>query len=178
MIWFWYFALYSFGGFLLEVVYARITRSSKPDRKCFILLPLCPVYGFGALAILMAGEFLWDRPFFLAVVGGGAATAVEYLMGAFYENVLGVSFWDYSGLPLNVGGKVCLPFSLAWGVLALGQVYLIHPLVERWAAWIPSILFPAAVILVCVDGLLSAYLLKTTASTDSLKWYEAEKKTS
>lgn len=178
MAWFWYFTVYSFLGFLLEVVYARLTDSTKPDRKCFLLLPLCPVYGLGALAILAASQFLFQKPLLLAVVGGGAATAVEYLMGLFYEKVLGVSFWDYSGLPLNINGRVCLPFSLAWGVLALGLVYLLHPWMEVLAVYIPVGFLPPAVILLASDAVVSAWLLRRTGTTDSLKWYEGAEKTS
>ena len=123
MEWFWYFFIYSLFGFVLEVLFARVTHAGKLDRKCFLLLPLCPVYGLGALAILAAAPLLKPFPILMAVVGGGAATAVEYLVGLFYERALGVSFWDYSHLPLNVGGKVCLPFTAAWSVLSLGLVY-------------------------------------------------------
>ena len=50
--WFWYFVLYSFLGFLVEVVFARITHNPKRDRKCLYFLPLCPVYGLGVLLML------------------------------------------------------------------------------------------------------------------------------
>ena len=178
MKWFWYFVAYSFLGFLLEVVYARITHSGKPDRKCFLLLPLCPVYGLGALGILTAARFLGSRPLLLALVGGGAATAAEYLMSLFYEKVLKVSFWDYSDLPFHINGRVCLPFSLAWSVLALGLVYLLHPWIVMLVGWIPAGLTAPAVILLIADTAVSAWLLRTTGRTDSLKWYESLKKTS
>lgn len=168
---FWYFLLYSFLGFLLEVAFARAIHSPKRDRKCFLLLPLCPVYGLGALGILAAGELFGTRPLLLALAGAGAATAAEYFMGQFYQRVLGVAFWDYSDLPLNLGGKICLPFSAAWGVLALGLVYLVHPLAAALVERIPASLAPAAAILLFTDGAASCYLLKTTGSTDSLKWY-------
>ena len=48
--WFWYFMLYSFLGFVLEVLFARAIRNPKRDRKCFYFLPLCPVYGLGAVS--------------------------------------------------------------------------------------------------------------------------------
>lgn len=178
MVWFWYFLIYSFFGFVLEVLFARVTHSAKLDRKCFLLLPLCPVYGLGALGILLAAELFAANPLLMAVVGGGAATAAEYLMGLFYEKVLGVSFWDYSHLPINVGGKVCLPFSIIWGILGLGLVYLVHPSIASFAAAIPPIFTPAAVILTLTDGLISMYLLRTTRSTDSLKWYDPEQEIS
>ena len=171
MRWFWYFLIYSFFGFLLEVLFARAIRSDKPDRKCFLLLPLCPVYGLGALGILAAAALLGRHVLPVALAGAAVATGVEYLMGVFYERGLGVAFWDYSDLPLNLGGKVCLPFSAAWGVLALVLVYLVHPVVERLAAAIPGALVPAAMVVLLADALVSAYLLKTTGTTQCLKWY-------
>lgn len=169
--WFWYFFIYSFFGFLLEVLFARAIHSDKPDRKCFLLLPLCPVYGLGAMGILAAARLFQGAPILMALAGGAAATAAEYLMGVFYERVLGVAFWNYSQLPLNFGGKVCLYFSIAWSVLALGLVYLIHPLIQTLVAVIPAGITPAAVILLLTDAVISMYLLKTTGTTDSLKWY-------
>ena len=75
---FWLFLLYSFGGYLLEKLYAWARRSSHRVRKCFLLLPLCPVYGLALLAVLalppdMTGSF-WR----LALYGGLTATEVEY----------------------------------------------------------------------------------------------------
>lgn len=171
MHWFWYFLIYSFFGFVLEVLFARAIRSEKPDRKCFLLLPLCPVYGLGALGILAAAAPLSRWPLLVALAGGAAATAAEYFMGVFYERALGVAFWDYSDLPLNVDGKVCLPFSAAWGVLALALVYLVHPAVTRLVSAIPAVLVPAAAVMLLADSAASVYLLKSTGTTESLKWY-------
>ena len=159
-------------GFILEVLFARATHAAKQDRKCFLLLPLCPVYGLGALGILAAASLLHRDPLLMALAGGGVATAAEYLMGLFYERVLGVAFWDYSHLPMNVGGKVCLPFTLIWSVLALGLVYAVHPWISVLTARIPAVLTPAVLIFTLTDGLISLYLLKTTGHTDSLKWYK------
>lgn len=169
---FWYFFIYSFLGFLLEVAFARAIRSPKRDRKCFLLLPLCPVYGLGALGILAVGGLLGRWPLLVALAGGGAATAAEYAMGLLYQRVLGVEFWNYSELPLNLGGKVCLIFSAAWGLLALVLVYLVHPHMAVLVSHIPGWLTPAAAILLLTDSAVSLWLLKTTGSTDSLKWYE------
>lgn len=171
MAWFWYFLLYSFLGFCLEVAFARATRAEKLDRKCFLLLPLCPVYGLGALGILASAQVVGRWPLLVAAAGGAAATAAEYAMGLFYERALGVSFWDYSALPWNVGGKVCLPFALAWAALSVGLVYLVHPAAVLLCGRIPAALAPTAAIVVLTDGIVSAYLLKTTGTTDSLKWY-------
>lgn len=166
----WRFIWYSFLGFLLEVVFARVTRSPKQDRKCFFLLPLCPVYGLGALMI--RGLTLWNRnPLWVAAVGFIAATAAELLMGAFYRYVLGVEFWNYRDMPWNIAGLVCLRFSLYWTVLALVMVYWADPLVGRLTAAIPLWLGPPAVVLLGADALVSAAALKLTGTTEVLRWY-------
>lgn len=172
MVWFWYFVIYSFCGFLLEVGFAALTRHPKRDRKCFCLLPLCPVYGLGAIGILLLPQGAHTDPFLLIVPGGLVATAVEYLVGAWDQDVLGVRFWDYSGLPGSLGGgKVCLLFSAAWGALAVVLVWCVHPAVARWATRIPAWLLLPGLILVIGDGLRSAVLLRRTGTTDCLKWY-------
>lgn len=167
----WYFIFYSFLGFLLEVGFARLVRAEKRDRKCFLLLPLCPVYGFGALAILLLPEPVRRSGPLLILLGGLAATGVEYLMAVFYEKGLGVSFWDYSALPFHLQGRVCPVFSLFWGLLAALLVSRVHPLVAQVAAAIPPPVTVAAALTVGADSLCTAVVLRKTRSTDSLRWY-------
>jgi len=170
VFWFWVFAAYSFAGFLLEVLYARLT-GGREDRKCFLVLPLCPVYGLGTGAILLLPAWVKGSPPLLFLLGGLLATAVEYGTALFYEKVLGVSFWDYRGLPGSVQGRVCLPFSLAWGALALPLVYWLHPALAPWLAGIPFPVGAAAMTTVLTDAALSGLLLRFTRSRDCLRWY-------
>lgn len=173
---FWYFVIYSFFGFLLEVVFARLIRAEKKDRKCFVLLPLCPVYGLGALAILLLPEPVRRSGPLLVLLGGLIATGVEYLMAVYYEKRLGVVFWDYSQLRGNLHGRVCPVFSLFWGLLAVVLVRRIHPLVARAAAGIPVPLTVAAMLLLAADSVYTAALLRRTRSTGSLRWYDGGQK--
>lgn len=165
----YYFVIYSFLGFLLEVVFAWVTGQPKRDRKCLYLLPLCPVYGLGALAVLSLPEGV--RGLWLVMLGGLVATAVEALVGLWDRHVLGVQFWDYTGLPGAWRGVVCLPFFLAWGVLSWALVTWLHPMVARWAALLPRWAVPAAALLVLGDLARSAVLLRRSGTTDVLKWY-------
>ena len=70
----WYLLCYSLLGFVGEVLYARLTHSAKPDRKCRLFLPLCPVYGIGAVALTLALYRLRSRRelliFFVAALAG------------------------------------------------------------------------------------------------------------
>ena len=169
---FWQFLIYSFLGFSLEVLFARATRARKQDRKCMVLLPLCPVYGVGALLIVHLPAAVRSRPVLLFLLGTLAATGAEYAMDWLYEKALGVHFWNYSALPGNLNGRVCLAFSAAWGVLSLVVVAWVHPAVARWVSAIPPRWTLPAGLLFLLDLGFTVYLLRTTGSTDSLRWYD------
>lgn len=170
MTWFWYFTLYSTTGFLLEVVYARLTHGRR-DRKCTLLLPLCPVYGLGACAILLLPPQIQQIPLLLAAFGALTATVTEYIMSLFYEKVLDVSFWNYEGLPGSIRGRVCLPFSGAWGLLSLALVYWFHPRLAIFVAQIPWPVTILAAFTVAADLLFSGWLLRLTGNRACLQWY-------
>lgn len=168
---FWYFLFYSFLGFLAEVAFARAVRAAKRDRKCFCVLPLCPVYGLGALLILAPAHRLYPYPVLVAVWSALAATASEYAMGLFYEKLLRVSFWDYSHLPWNIGGRVCPLFSAFWCLLGLLTVYMIQPLAAVAVDALPHWLLPVAGAALAADGAVTIHLLRKTGSTGVLCWY-------
>ncbi len=171
-MWFWIFVCYGFVGFLLEVVFAWIT-GGRPDRKCLLLLPLCPVYGIGAGGILWLAPLAGRNPAALFVVGAVTATVAEYALAVWYEKVLGVQFWDYHDLPGNIQGRVCLLFSLAWGVLSLALVYWVHPLVGGWLRMIPTPITLSALALVAADLFVSGVMMKRTGDRRCLQWYKA-----
>ena len=164
----WFFWMYSFGGYLLERAFAALTRAERRERKCFLLLPLCPVYGLGMLAVLALPES-WRQGPWLIAAGAVAATAVEYAVHWAYETFLGVEFWDYSHIPGNLGGRICLPFTLAWGVLAALTVWYVHPLAAALAASIPTWGTFAFLLLFSVDAVCSARFLWVTHDVEELR---------
>jgi uncharacterized membrane protein len=168
---FWFFLFYSFVGFVLEVFFARATRNPKKDRKCLYFLPLCPVYGFGALLILFLPPVVQARPLLLFLCGGLTATAAEFLMGLFYERVAKVRFWDYGHLPLNLGGQVCLLFTAMWGLLSLGLVYGVQPLAAWLVALVPYWLTLPAALFLALDVFFTLHVLRREKDTRALLWY-------
>ncbi len=157
---FWYFMFYSFLGYLLERAFAVLTHAKNRVRKCFLLLPLCPVYGIAMVVILAMGaqemEGFWRRYLFCAVI----ATAVEYLTHFFYETVFAVRFWDYSSTKLDWNGRVCVPFSLAWGVLALGAIAFLQPTLSLLARSIPLPFTLACGFFLAIDAFYTAHVLR------------------
>lgn len=167
---FWQFFFYSFCGFLLEVAFARVIHSPKQDRKCHLLLPVCPVYGVGALAILALPAAVKASPVLLFFAGAAVCTLAEWCLSLFYERAAGAVFWDYRALPLNLGGRVCLLFSLFWGLLSLPLAYGLEPILSQWAAAIPAAVTIPAALLYLGDAATSLFLLRRSG-TEALRWY-------
>lgn len=167
----WYLLFYSLLGFCGEVLYARLTRSAKPDRKCRLFCPICPVYGIGATVITQLPSAITDRPIVYFLTAALVATAVEYLLGAFYERVWGVSFWNYDGMLGNIQGRVCLPFALLWGALSLALLPNLHPIAQRMAAMLPNSLLVPVLLLLTVDFCLTGLVLRRSHDTNALIWY-------
>ena len=160
MVYFWLFILYSFGGYLLEKAFAAATAAPLQVRKCLLLLPLCPVYGLGMLAVLVLPPGLRDSPWKLGFFGALTVTAVEFAVHWLYDKLLGVRFWDYSPFKTGVAGRVCLPFSVIWGVLVVLTVQFVHPWALLLALAVPPVLTYALLLLLTADAFLSALVLR------------------
>ena len=171
---FWCFLIYSFLGFLLEITFARLIHSPKPDRKCHLILPVCPVYGLGALGILLLPSWIKAAPPLLYLGGALMATLAEWSLAVFYEKALGVHFWNYCALPLNFQGRVCLWFSLFWGFLALPLCYLIQPMLTGWISAIPTGLTALTALFYLGDTAVS-FLILRLHGTEGLRWYRSLK---
>lgn len=172
----WYFVLYSVVGCLLERFYAWLTRAKQRRRRCFRVLPLCPVYGLGALAILAITRWTDLSGLWLLAACAVAASGVEYLMAVVYERGFGVSFWNYAGLRGNLHGRVCPAFSALWGVLAVVLTAWVHPAVQHFAAAIPAPLTVLMGVLLATDSLHTTAVLYRGRSIDSLCWPQFTRK--
>ena len=158
----WLFWTYSFFGYLLETGYAAAARGRQQARKGFLLLPMCPVYGFGALAVLALPAELTADFWSLALWGGLAATAVEYAVHFLYDRLLGVQFWNYSQIRGNLRGRICLPFSLAWGLLVAALLPPVQALLTPALESIPPSITYAVLLLFSADAVTSLQLLRRT----------------
>lgn len=166
--WFWVFFFYSFFGCLLEHGFAAATRAPQRTRRCLLVLPLCPVYGLGVAAILALPPSM-RAGLWLPLAGGVVSTAVEYVYDWVCESLLGVRFWDYTGVSGNLQGRVCLPFSLAWGALSAAALWLIQPPLALLISRIPPLVTYAALLALTADAACSLRILAATGSVDALR---------
>ena len=135
----WYFIFYSFAGWILEVVYHAVTMGKVVNRG-FLNGPVCPVYGFGVLAVVvmisLAGETekltVEVIPFWQLFIGGIVLSSIiELIAGWMLNRIFHARWWDYSNKPFNLNGYICLEFSLIWGLAIVFVVREIHPAVRN-----------------------------------------------
>lgn len=162
----WLFFIYSFVGWCIEVCAAAIQRRKFINRG-FVSSPLCPIYGFGAALFAVFLPELKENIFFLFLGGMVISTVLEYITGILMEKIFRKKLWDYSNIRLNVGGYVCLRYSLLWGLLAVLSMLVFNPLLCSLLSFIPHIL--AVIILWILTGLLFCDFLVTAVSVLGMK---------
>lgn len=165
--WFDLFLFYSLGGYGLEKLHARLSHSPRQVRKCFLLLPLCPVYGLAMTALIaLTPEGLGFFP--LMILGGVVCTGVEFLVHLFYDKALGVQFWDYSPMRGHIQGRICPQFAVIWGVLSAAVLRWVHPFAESVAEALPPWVVFLLWVVLASDCVLSAALLRRYGDTELL----------
>lgn len=150
----WIFFVYSFLGWCTEVSYAALTRGKFVNRG-FLNGPLCPIYGFGVIVVLVILLPLKDNLLILFIGSVILTSILEWLTGFLLEKIFHQRWWDYSNEPFNLGGYICLRFSLAWGFACLFVVDAIHPTVFWLITSIPHkigvIILGVLVVVMAVD---------------------------
>lgn len=160
LIWFMYFLVYSFIGFILETGFSLVVTGGFVSKKCFVFSLLCPVYGIGALSIIGATKPFQESRVVTFIIGAITATVVEYVVDYLYEHLFSMHIWNYSSMPFNLNGRVCLLFSFFWGILSLLLVYWIHPIIKQYTPLIPHSVCTVLLLLFVCDAILSAVVLR------------------
>ena len=128
----WSFLCYSFLGVLIEWIFCLAVEGVLEARVGLLYVPLRPMYGVGGVACSLVLERFLDQPIWVCVYGMLICTVVEYLASVGMEKAFRSFSWDYSDKPLNLRGRICLQYSLCWGLLALLAVYVVEPLLNRF----------------------------------------------
>ena len=157
----WIFLIYAFLGWCAEVVFAAVKTGQFVNRG-FLLGPVCPIYGLGVSFVLLALSPLEGNLFLLFVGSVVITSALEFLVGWVAEKALHQRLWDYSDMPFNIKGYICLAFSLMWGIACILVVRVVHPLILSLIHWLPHIL--GIVLLAVFYALFAADLILTLAA--------------
>ncbi len=129
---FWYFILFSILGLIIETVYAYVTMGVLESRKGFIWGPFCPIYGVGGTCLILLLDRVKTKNYFkLFVYGYIIGSIVEYILSYMMEAIYGARFWDYTYTKININGRICVIYSLFWGILTVGIMKFIKPKMDE-----------------------------------------------
>lgn len=144
----WLFFIYAFLGWITEVIYAGVNRGIFVNRG-FLNGPLCPIYGFGVMTVLLCLLPLRENLLLLFVGSVVLTSLLELLTGFLMEKLFHQRWWDYSDEPFNIGGYICLKFSLLWGLACVLIVDVVHRLVSHLLVFIPDQLSMPFLVVFC-----------------------------
>lgn len=131
--WLIYFYFYCICGWMFESAWVSL-RTRKWTNRGFMKGPWLPLYGSGAVLVLIVTLPFRAHPAEVYFVGLVAATILEYITGVAMLKIFKVRYWDYRYQKLQFQGHICLTSSIAWGFLSILMVYVVHPPVERFLA--------------------------------------------
>lgn len=125
------FIIYSFAGWVMETLWVSWCNKRLVDRG-FLIGPYCPIYGFGALLIVLFLGKLSFSPILVFLMTVFVCGALEYFASWIMEKIFKARWWDYSNVKFNLNGRICLKNLIAFGVMGLAVIYIINPNLEIW----------------------------------------------
>lgn len=126
-----YFIIYSVIGYIIETVFGMVTKGVIESRQSFLYGPFCAIYGLGAVVMILSLKYFNKNHNTLFVGGFIVGSIVEYIVSWYGDVFLNVKWWDYSNMPLNINGRICVFFSLFWGFLAIYLMGYANPRVDK-----------------------------------------------
>jgi uncharacterized membrane protein len=165
------FIFYSFLGWIWESIYCSINEKKWADRG-FLFGPICPIYGscvvatsalFSFFDFLSSPDFpIWGI-FIICYIGSAVA---EYATSWVLEKRFHARWWDYSRLPFNINGRICVPVSIAFGLAGVAIVRFLIPAIQGIHAVVPGIVYE--ILAIIFAAIFGADFALTEASLSAL----------
>lgn len=154
------FIIYSFLGWICETIYCLIIDKEYVNRG-FLKGPFCPIYGAGALIVIIILSPVSDNILLLFLSGMIFTSILEYITGFLLEIIFNLKWWDYSNYRFNIKGRVCLLNSILFGILSLITVTIINPIIIEYIKNIPSNIITwicgISIVYFLLDSIISVY---------------------
>lgn len=163
-----YFVIYSFLGWIMESIVRSISER-KLINTGFLVGPMCPIYGIGAIIMMLFLDRFENNIPLLFIVSIVVLTIWEYLVGVLLETIFKTKYWDYSDQKFNFQGRVCLINSICWGILGVLFVKGIHPaiikILEKVNIQILHIVMFGITVIAIIDMIVSIIKIKNITET-------------
>ena len=159
-----YFIIYSFVGYIIETLFGLLTKGVLESRQSMLYGPFCCIYGLGAVFLLCIPKGAKKNNWTLFIAGFIIGSIVEYIVSWIGECIFHIKWWDYSNYPLNLNGRICIIYSIFWGILTICLNKVINPTVDRIIEKIPlkilKILTVSLIIFISIDFAITGFALK------------------
>lgn len=174
----WYTIIFSIIGLLIETIFCYLTTGVIESRKGLIWGPFCPVYGVGATILIILLEKYKNNPIKLFIIGSITGNIIEYILSYTLEAIYGIKFWDYSYVGLNLNGRICIRYSIFWGMLSVLLIKGIKPYIDKIIDTIPNKkpLNISIIILLAIDCIVTVWAINTYQNRVLAKYYNTETK--
>lgn len=150
-----YFIIYSVLGWIIESIYRSICER-KIINTGFLKGPFCPIYGIGAVIMILFLQRFSFNIFLLFIISMLVLTLWEYIVAIILEKTFHIKYWDYSKNKFNFQGRICLLNSIYWGILGVVFIRIIHPFIESKILLIPELALQISVSIIIVIVLADA----------------------
>lgn len=159
-----YFIVYSILGYVIETLYGLLTKGVIESRQSMLYGPFCCIYGLGAICLLCIPKSAKKNNWTLFIAGFIIGSVVEYIISWVGEVIFNIKWWDYSNFPLNINGRVCVYFSIFWGILTICLNKVINPTVDKVLGKVPIKILHVLTVIIMVfmafDFIISSFALK------------------
>ncbi len=130
---FYIFIIGSIYGWLIEGIWTFVKKGLIINHSAVVIGPFNMVYGVCAVLLTtLLLKYKDDSKIKLFIIGFIGGTIIEYLLSIIIELYLGFPAWNYSKKFMNINGRVCLPYSLFWGVISIIWIKYIYPIVDNF----------------------------------------------
>ncbi len=159
-----YFIVYSILGYVIETLYGLLTKGVIESRQSMLYGPFCCIYGLGAICLLCIPKSAKKNNWPLFIAGFIIGSVVEYIVSWVGEVIFNIKWWDYLNFPLNINGRVCVYFSIFWGILTICLNKVINPTVDKVLGKVPIKILHVLTVIIMVfmgfDFIISSFALK------------------
>ena len=159
-----YFIVYSIWGYVIETLYGLLTKGVIESRQSMLYGPFCCIYGLGAICLLCIPKSAKKNNWTLFIAGFIIGSVVEYIVSWVGEVIFNIKWWDYSNFPLNINGRVCVYFSIFWGILTICLNKVINPTVDKVLGKVPMKILHVLTVIIMIfmafDFIISSFALK------------------
>lgn len=173
-IYFLLFIIYSIMGWFMEVLFALFT-NKKFSNRGFLIGPYCPIYGIGAVLVLIFLSKFQNDIVILFILSIILCSLLEYFTSYFMEKVFNARWWDYSDNKFNINGRICLETMIPFGLISCFVVSFLNPLIvgnlHKLSDTVLDIIAIICFIIFLVDVILSFNIVnnfKTTVKNSAL----------